>query len=162
MWLFKTQARGRLTNPPSTELEWLVLAQHHGLPTRLLDWSLSPLIALFFAVQSKSKNDGAVYVYDKKSFKREEDIDLMKVGSITAFFPSHVSPRLFAQSGMFTVHPLDGKPLNDDALWKVTIPSGIKRDLADKLLKFGVHHGTMFPDLDGLARYLRYVKGYGS
>ena len=160
MWVFKTHAKAHLKNIPSTEIEWLTIAQHHGLPTRLLDWSLSPLVACFFAVQSLSSSDGSVYIYDIKKFKKEEEIGLSKLKEIVAFFPSHATKRVTAQSGMFTVHPSKKMKLESKLVKKILIPAKRKKYFMEKLIKFGIHQGTLFPDLDGISRYVKYLNKY--
>jgi hypothetical protein len=58
---FKRRAHHYLADLPDANdnLEWLALMQHHGAPTRLLDWTRSPYVGLFFAFESEYESDAA-------------------------------------------------------------------------------------------------------
>jgi len=58
-----TQNATMLLNPrPEKYLDWLFIMRHHNVPTRLLDWSESPLIALYFVINENPEKDGALWM----------------------------------------------------------------------------------------------------
>lgn len=142
--------------PPSDDWSWLALAQHHGLATRLLDWSYNPQVALYFAVrQPESASDSAVWCY-KPSDTAPTASEIERpyaAASIVFFEPPHVSPRISVQSGCFTSHPIDrpDQPW-DGVLVQLVIPKAARAQVRRELFRVGVHEQGLFPDLDGLAR----------
>src|SRR5450830_307170 len=106
---FQRYGRPHFAAIPETEVEWLVHAQHYGLPTRLLDWTTNPLKALFFAV-GDPQNDGhpgVLWMLEPTGWY--EDLNAHNVkwweDELTAFFPEHLNPRLIAQEGCFLSFP---------------------------------------------------------
>ena len=58
---FKQNAKLHVNPVPSNSQEWLFVMRHHGVPTRLLDWSESPLVAAFFSAIKHDDRDGAIW-----------------------------------------------------------------------------------------------------
>ena len=111
---FKRQSVPFLRQEPKTRWDWLAVAQHHGMSTRLLDWTLNPMAALWFAVNRPPEKDKAGDLQNAvvwAFFAERSDFIVpsirtspFEIKRTLVFQPRHVSERIVAQSGWFTVH----------------------------------------------------------
>jgi FRG domain len=158
---FKQRAGPFLQYQPSDEWDWLALAQHHGLHTRLLDWTRNPLVAGYFAVEDDRHQDDSV-IYAVKGIpkcKTEENHSPLEVDQVWRFVPRHVSPRLAAQAGLFSIHPSPSHTLPEGAkLSRIVIRSNGRRELKRNLFWYGIHEASLFPSLEGLCRHLNWSR----
>ncbi len=148
-----------LPDVKSTNWEFLALAQHHGMPTRLLDWSRNPLVAAFFAVEEKHNGDSVIYAFHHNTFIQvDENPDPFKRMTVGKFIPNHITPRITAQTGLFTIHPNPREPLNSENIQRWIIPSDSRKALKHALYKYGIHRASLFPDLDGLSKHIEWLR----
>ena len=167
---FKRSSLPLLEFKPENDWDWLAIAQHHGLPTRLLDWTHNALMAMWFAVANdKNKNNNSVIwvlAPDKKDFKADEEKFCPSSCRITKIFlPKVISRRISAQWGAFTVHYVDdsGKVIAfqkdsnfSNKLLKIKIPAKKQSDIRKSLDMLGVNGASVFPDIDGLCGHLEW------
>lgn len=110
---FKLYALTHLSVEPKDDWDWLAIAQHHGLATRLLDWTENPLVALWFVVNKPPAKDkyghcmnGVIWAFrpENSHYVTELDTNPFNIRSTKVFQPKHITSRITAQSGWFTVH----------------------------------------------------------
>jgi FRG domain len=214
---------------PRNDWEALAIAQHHGLPTRFMDWTTNPLVALYFAARETKLDDddkplhGAVYVLTSDPVRYSElgrttDDTIKPVGDSTTtpatspsryedfgvedeatqepptvsievssiehdgtqtemnkqpaaessvvspfsisenviYDPPHVSPRIRAQDGVLMACHQPMRPLEEKDYLEIVIRHEAHDDIRRRLDQYGVFDKQLFPDLDGIAKWLKY------
>lgn len=139
---FRQNANLLLDDAPQTPFEfgWMFLMQHYGVPTRLLDWTESPLVALYFAVEDRNpknkKKDGALWILFPLELNRHStksrvyipsfddewlsnySVDQYIKGKDNGILPiaaiaTRNNPRIQAQLGVFTISHIKKTPIED-------------------------------------------------
>ncbi len=159
---FVRESFAHCTHLPESIWEQLALAQHHGLPTRLLDWTENALVAAFFACATDYSEDGAIYTLRAYERLKDESISPFDIDRVVRYRPRHITKRITAQRGIFTAHPNPTEPLpigdyGAIKTRKIRIPASFKKKLKWNLSRFDVNYRTIFPDLDGLATHITWM-----
>lgn len=250
--IFENHLRGHNGYEAKDMWELMALAQHHGLPTRFMDWTTNPLVALYFATRETKKDkkekplDSVVYILleqpeifmpksylsdptkesdkqTKKDTNKDEininpeneetgsdiedpyalygiepddtrkktyelteneliekiktavnnkelmkdrkdkiDIDDLKtpyeISKNYIYNPPHVSPRIRAQDGVLLAcfNPMES--LDENSYTEIVIKASAHKKIRQELDKYGIFDRQLFPDVDGLAKWLKYEK----
>ena len=185
--IFQRKAHLRLDRPPEEEdlFQWLALMQHHGAPTRLIDFTWSPYVAAFFALE-RAEDDSAVWALCPpmlsdtpiRTIRPNQRIEIDEVapwvkGCYEADFlpnnkrivvvgePVLMNRRLVAQSGTFVTPGLLDEPVEalarPNSIVKIVLSTRqMRKQAMAALYSMNIGNATLFPELDGLARSLAY------
>lgn len=186
--IFRRKAHNYLPDASvlADDIRCLALMQHHGAPTRMLDFTKSPFVAAFFAL-NRTARSSAVFALDTPTLwsaapandatLRREMIDPRVNGNFERHFapnskeiiwvgePEEMDRRLVAQSGTFVVPGVLDKPLEEiirqyesgsALIKKIVLPPSIRAEAMLSLYRMNITHATLFPDLDGLSRSIGY------
>ncbi len=174
----------RISKRRDSEWETLFDMQHYGVPTRLLDWSETFGVALFFAAKYNQSHhpdqDAAVYLLNPAALNRISGIDRVlrvpddesKFGYTDIYWkhtpfaatapiaiePILINERMLAQRGMFTVHHDKIDPLETafpTAIRKVILPNAVIPAAMEFLELSNLTSFSIFPDLAGLSEFLK-------
>lgn len=153
--------------------DYLTLGQHHGLPTRLLDWSNNALTALWFATTKfmsdpLATNIAIVWILmtDADDYNLNiEEVHPFEVKETKIFRPRIIKQRINNQSGVFSVQPsheiekkseLDQVDPFSEKLVKIKLPAENLANIRADLNVLGVNAFSIFPELEGLCSYLQW------
>ncbi len=177
---FKQNATVLLNEFKREDFEWLFIMQHHSVPTRLLDWTESPLVASFFACSTNSDSDGAIWsllpveLNKNAGIRPEETYNIPSIndGAVENYSPfryhaektsemlpvavisSRNTARMQAQLGTFTIFHKNKTPIEEIGdkkhVWRYVVPKQSKTVMLKELRLFGINYFQLFPELQSI------------
>jgi hypothetical protein len=156
---FKYRAISVLRAPEFDDWGWLAYAQHLGVPTRLLDWTTSPLVALFFALEGDQETDRLIYCAKYSRFVYEVErrrVTPFECKTEGRFTPPLLFERLRAQRGVFTIHHQPTGIFYRKGMRVIRIPHNCVARFRLRLFKYGFDYWYIYPDAEGLGQQLRW------
>ncbi|AIU26937.2 hypothetical protein LV28_10690 [Pandoraea pnomenusa] len=185
---FRQNANLLLNSAPTLPYDfgWMFLMQHYGVPTRLLDWTEAPLIALYFAVDDLTHHDkdGAIWILSPMDLNRHSTKDDVYIPSFEdewlanysvteyargrdngilpiAAIATRNNPRIQAQLGVFTISHLKKIPIEEiedrKHCLKMVIPAQAKKQIKDELKLLGLSRFQVFPELSSIGAGLKEI-----
>ncbi|PRN00067.1 FRG domain-containing protein [Aliarcobacter cryaerophilus] len=182
---FKQNATMLTNAQPNNSFDWMFLMQHYGIPTRLLDWSESPLVALYFALQKNDNNDAVLWALKPTELNKHCGIDEEKEEFFIPSFESKViagysiesisdtpaklnpsaviatrnNPRIQAQMGVFTIHHKNKIPIEDigdkSHILKYIIDKDSKVQILKQIELLGITKFQLFPELSSIESMMK-------
>ena len=165
-------------NDDKISLDVLVKAQHYGIPTRMMDITSNPLVALFFACYTKKESaikgnsivyvfkvpkDEILYYYDKRVEKiirqiNQNDANEQEKGEVLCVKAKYTNPRIEKQFGAFFLFGNGTNGKNIEALldsFKIQISDSYMSNILRQLDRCGISEDTLFPEIQSYANKLK-------
>lgn len=154
----------------TNEMEWMIYAQHYGIPTNLLDFTSSHIVSLLFAVEKafdiSSEEEGVVHFLNpfelnKKGANRSEIITVsdgmsLKYDNPVAIQGRKLNVRINAQNGLFVYFDDSDEPLDQikdkTILRKIYITHEDKKRILSSLYSMGIGFSHIYPELSYVAK----------